>query len=78
MRAWAEYEFILPDGSCRYEMIDLTVPARPQMFALKRLHGALLAWPVARSEAMPQNRQRLIGRVEREHRAATVAKVAAP
>ncbi len=28
MRHWAEYEFILPDGSCRHEMIDLTQPVR--------------------------------------------------
>ncbi|HEX8213997.1 MAG TPA: hypothetical protein VF582_00830 [Allosphingosinicella sp.] len=80
MRNEIEYEYILPDGSCRYEIIDLTVPARPQMFALKRMHGAVLAWPVSRGEAMPQYRQRLIRRLEREHqaRARPAAKVESP
>jgi hypothetical protein len=41
MRDFAEYEFVLPDGSCRYEIIDLTGFVRPQMFALKRMPDAI-------------------------------------
>lgn len=68
MQDWVEYEFILRDGSRRYEIIDLTVATRPQVFAFKRMHGAMLAWPVTRSEAMPEYRQRLIRRLKREQR----------
>ena len=64
MGDWAEYEFILPDGSRRYEMIDLSVPARPQVWSFKRMSGAVLAWPLAKSRAEPQYRQRLIRRLQ--------------
>jgi hypothetical protein len=66
MRDWVEYEFILPDGSSRYEIIDLNVPARPQMWAFIRMHKSVLAWPVERAEKMADYRARLIKRLKRK------------
>lgn len=67
MRDYVEYEFVLPDGSCRYEIIDLTAPAMPQMWAFKRMHRAVAAWPLARTEARPEYRDKLVRRLKREH-----------
>lgn len=66
MRESVEYEFILRDGSCRYEIIDLTAPARPQMFAFKRMHDAVAAWPVATGGSMSKYRDKLVRRLKRE------------
>lgn len=67
MREWAEYEFILPDGSCRYEMIDLTARARPQVWGFKRMHGAVLVWPVDRAEQHAAYRAKRIRQLQQAH-----------
>jgi hypothetical protein len=66
MQGAVEYEFVLPDGSCRYEILDPALPIRQQMFAFKRLHRAVAAWPVSRSAAMLKYRDKLIRRITRE------------
>lgn len=47
-REFVEYEFTLPDGSKRYEIVDLTGDNRlmPQLWAFKKLHGATGFRPV--------------------------------
>jgi len=62
MRQWVEYEFILSDGSSRYELIDLTERPHSQVLAFKKMHGAVLAWSVDRSEKLGRYRDRLISR----------------
>jgi hypothetical protein len=54
-----EYEFIFPDGTSRFEMLDLSSPARPQMFAFKRMHRAVAAWPLRMGEQFAGHRVRL-------------------
>lgn len=66
MRDFDEYEFILADGSSRYEMIDLSQPVGAQMFAFKRLHSAVAAWPLRRA-AESRYRERL---VKKRHKSA--------
>ena len=46
MDDYREYVFTLPDGSVRYEMIG----SAKDMFAFKRMYGAVQAKPVARAE----------------------------
>ena len=41
-----EYEFILPDGSKRYEIVY----ERKEVFAFQKMHGAVSAAPVKRSK----------------------------
>lgn len=41
-----EYEFMMPDGSVRYEMVG----CRAEMFAFKAMHGAVRARPVPQPE----------------------------
>jgi hypothetical protein len=77
MRDWAEYEFILPDGSCQYEMIDLTVPARPQIWSFQRMHKAVIVWPVERSRKEVAYREKRIQQLKRA-RAASLPAYSAP
>jgi len=70
MRDWAEYEFVLPDGSCRYDLIDLTVPARPQIWALRKMHGAVIVWPVEQGQRSADYRAKRIRQLKRSHAAA--------
>jgi hypothetical protein len=50
MREAAEYEFTMPDGSKRYEIVDLTSEqsAISQCWQFKRMHGATGFRPVKR------------------------------
>jgi hypothetical protein len=43
-----EYEFVLPDGSTRYEMVDpdAGTSAMRQVNALMKMHGAYIARPL--------------------------------
>ena len=67
MREWAEYEFILPDGSCRYEMIDLAARARPQVWSFKRMHDAAIVWPVEQAEQHAIYRAKRIRQLQQAH-----------
>lgn len=40
MKDFEEYAFILPDGSLRYEMIDLNAPLQEQIDMFMEMHGA--------------------------------------
>jgi hypothetical protein len=64
-----EYEFILPDGSSRFEMVDLSSPVGAQMFAFKQMHRSVAAWPVRMADRFASHRQRL----ERRLRSSTAA-----
>ena len=55
-----EYEFIVSDGSSRFEMVDLSSSVGAQMFALKRMHGAVAAWPLRLAGRFTEHRQRLM------------------
>lgn len=59
MRDFEEYEFLLLDGSRRYEIVDLSMPVGAQVFAFKREHGAVAHWPLRfRSLITSKNRPR--------------------
>ena len=47
MEDWSEYEFILPDGSVRYEIIR----DRKDVVTFKAMHGAVQARPVQHVDA---------------------------
>ena len=53
MSDYAEFEFVLRDGSKRYEIMDLSIPIGGQMFAFMRLHGAVSARPLEESDCLP-------------------------
>jgi hypothetical protein len=63
MSDFEEYEFVLPDASTRYEMVDLSMPVGAQMFAFKRLHGAIAAWPLRLVPRFADHRAKLIRRL---------------
>lgn len=56
MRDFEEYEFVLPDGSRRYEIVDLTQPVFQQVSAFKRLHGAVSGTPIRLVAEIEQRR----------------------
>ena len=59
-----EYEFILPDGTSRFEMVDLSSPAGAQIFAFRRMHRAVAVWPVRMGERFAGHRRRLARRAK--------------
>ena len=64
MEDYGEYEFILPDGTVRYEIVS----CRQDVFVLKAMHGAVSARPVQHADpdgsgtcgAGPDRRQELL------------------